>query len=196
MPKPYTCPTLYDEVNTLDISFLRKHGYLAADNLQSGTVTWRRNGVQTARIRIMVNTQAHQPYIELDYRHGDTERNYRVDIVYIPSNLGKGTIPYFLCPATLKRCRKLYLVGGFFYHREAFSGCMYETQTFSHRNRDILRILTPYFMEDSNYSELNRKYFKRTYKGKQTKRYRKLAAALKQAEQLESFYVEQLLVMK
>jgi len=45
---------------------------------------------------------------------------------YAPEYPGKGVIWHFLCPATRKRCRKLYLVDTYFLHREAFNGCFYE----------------------------------------------------------------------
>ena len=71
------------------------------------------------------------PYIELDYNYRDKPQNYKVNLVRVPSNLGKDFVWYFHCPKTNKRCRKLYSVNGMFLHREAYKGCMYETQTYS-----------------------------------------------------------------
>jgi len=80
-------------------------------------------------ISINVNTQSEQPYIELDYNYRDKPRNYKVYLTSTPSNLDKGKIWYFLCPHTNKRCRKLYSIGGYFLHREAFKNCMYQSQS-------------------------------------------------------------------
>lgn len=103
-----------------------------------------------------------------------TELNYQVELVPIPSNLGRGVVWYFLCPATGKRCRKLYLVGGYFYHRSAFKGCLYEKQTFSHRNRKMYNSLDFVFSTDECYEKIYSKHFKRHYRGQPTKRYLKL----------------------
>ena len=129
MPKPSTFPTLFDETLQLNISKLKKWGFLKTNQITSNTLTWSRNGNKTGSISIKVNTHSEQPYIELDYKYNDTPRNYQVTLVSVPSNLGFGIIWYFLCPQTNKRCRILYSVDGYFLHREAFNGCMYDCQT-------------------------------------------------------------------
>src|SRR3990167_55726 len=108
MPKPHTFPTLYNELKTVSISFLAKHGYLKANHWQSGTISWRRHGNQTGSISIRVNTEPESPYLEFDYKCNEVPINYRVKLVSALSNLGKGVVWYFVCPHTGKRCRKLY----------------------------------------------------------------------------------------
>src|SRR5687768_1248105 len=130
-----TLPTLYDECKTVSISFLNKHGYLKPNQNQSGTITWSRNGNKTGSISIRVTTQPLSPYLELDYKVNETPVNYQVQLVAAPSNLGKGFVWFFRCPRTEKRCRKLYLVQTYFYHRSAFRGCMYDIQTQSKKSR-------------------------------------------------------------
>jgi len=134
MPKPYTFPTLYDEVLQISITNLKEWNYLNPEQLKSGTITWSSNGEKTASISIRVNTND-KPYIELNYKCNDKPRKYKVSLVSIPSNLGIGKIWYFLCPQTHKRCRKLYSISGYFLHREAFNGCMYDSQTKSKKWR-------------------------------------------------------------
>jgi len=179
MPKPHTFPTLYDEVKTVSISFLSKNGYLKPNQWQSGTITWSRNGEKTGSISIRVNTQLQSPYLELDYKNNDNPINYQVPLVSIPSNIGKGVIWYFICPHTGKRCRKLYLIGGYFYHRSAFKGCMYELQTWSKNTRREAIYWNREFNYDKVYSQIYKKYFKKTYKGKLTKRYIRLMRKIK-----------------
>lgn len=183
MPKPHTFPTLYNEALQIDISKLKGWGYLDPEQIKSGTLNWSRNGNPTGSISIQVNTHSEQPYIELDYKFRDEPRNYKVRLVSIPSNLGKGLIWYFLCPQTKKRCRKLYSIGGYFLHREAFKGCMYETQTQSKKYRQLDKILGAYLKSDNLYSELYKKNFKKTYAGKPTKRYLRI---MEQIQKLES----------
>ena len=184
MPKPYTFPTLYNEALQIDISKLKGWGYLNPEQIKSGTLNWSRNGNPTGSISIQVNTKSEQPYIELDYKYRDEPRNYKVYLTSTPSNLNKGEIWYFICPQTKKRCRKLYSIGGYFLHREAFNGCMYETQTQSKKYRQLDKTLGAYFEIDNLYSELYKKNFKKTYAGKPTKRYLRIMEQIQKAESI------------
>lgn len=190
MPKFPTFPTLYDEVLQISITKLKEWSYLNPEQIKSGTITWSRNGNPIGSISIQVNTHSEQPYIELDYKYRDEPRNYKVRLVSIPSNLGKGLIWYFLCPHTKKRCRKLYSIGGYFLHREAFKGCMYETQTQSKKYRQLDKILGAYLKSDNLYSELYKKNFKKTYAGKPTKRYLRIMEQIQKAESIPYHEIE------
>lgn len=194
MPKPHTFPTLYNEALQISISKLKEWEYLNPEQIKSGTITWSRNGRQTGSISIKVNTHSEQPYIELDYKYRDEPRNYKVRLVSLPSNLGKGLIWYFLCPHTNKRCRKLYSIGGYFLHREAFNGCMYETQTQSKKYRQLDKTLGAYFKSDNLYSELYKKNFKKTYAGKPTKRYLRIMEQIQKAESVPYHEIERLML--
>ena len=127
MAKVSTFPTLFDNVLQISISKLMEWKYLEPQQIMSGTLRWSVNGKETASINIIANTRS--GYIELNYNYNKEPRNYKIALVSLPSNLGKGDVWYFLCPQTGKRCRKLYSVGGYFLHRKAFKGCMYEKQT-------------------------------------------------------------------
>jgi len=194
MPKPHTFPTLYNEALQISISRLKKWEYLNPEQIKSGTITWSRNGNQTGSISIKVNTKSEQPYIELDYKYRDEPRNYKVRLVSIPSSLGKGVVWYFVCPVTKKRCRKLYSIGGYFLHREAFSGCMYETQTHSKKYRQLDKALGAYFRTDELYSQLYQKHFKKTYAGKPTKRYLRIMEQIQKAESIPYHEIERLML--
>ena len=194
MPKPYTFPTLYNEALQIDISKLKGWGYLNPEQIKSGTLNWSRNGNPTGSISIQVNTKSEQPYIELDYKYRDEPRNYKVYLTSTPSNLNKGEIWYFICPQTKKRCRKLYSIGGYFLHREAFNGCMYETQTQSKKYRQLDKTLGAYFEIDNLYSELYKKNFKKTYAGKPTKRYLRIMEQIQKAESIPYHEIERLMI--
>ncbi len=181
MPRISTLPTLYDEALQIYLSKLKQWGYLKPNQHQSGTITWSRNGYRRGGIGIVVNTRSAAPYLKLDYKYGDEPRNYRVSLVTVPSNLGKGKVWYFLCPQTGKRCRKLYSVGGYFLHREAFTRVYYEKQTYSSNNRRLLQLFEQSYTENI-YDELHQKYFKKHYAGKPTKRYLRLKRKLAIAE--------------
>jgi hypothetical protein len=178
MPKFHTFPTLYDECKTISISFLNKHGYLNADQWRSGTITWSRGEGEykqiTGRISIVVDTFSESPYLELDYKLNDKPINYKVQLLNVPSNIGKGVVWFFICPITGKRCRKLYLADTYFLHREAFRGCMYDKQTKSKKWREFQNIFGFAFESDEAYEEIHSKNFKTHYAGKPTKRYQRL----------------------
>ena len=190
MPKPHTFPTLYNEALQIHISKLKGWGYLNPEQIKSGTLNWSRNGNPTGSISIQANTHSEQPYIELDYKYRDEPRNYKVYLTSTPSNLNKGEIWYFICPQTKKRCRKLYLIGGYFLHREAFNGCMYETQTQSKTYRQLDKTLGAYFKSDNLYNELYKKNFKKTYAGKPTKRYLRIMEQIQKAENIPYHEIE------
>lgn len=180
MAKLPTYPTLYDDLKTISISFLKSHQYLENKVYKGGTITWRRNGHETGSVSIKVNTQSAPPYLELDYLYNQSLINYRVQLVSIPSNLGKGIVWFFICPQTGKRCRKLYFADTYFYHRSAFRGCMYEKQTQSKKNRQLDNLMRVYFYND----QLFKKHFKKQYAGKPTKRYLRLKQQLIKAKMI------------
>jgi len=188
MPKCSTFPTLYDECKTVSISLLKKNGYLKPDQWKNGTITWSRgegeNKQITGSISITVNTETESPYLNLDYKSNDKPIKYRVHLVSIPSNIGKGVVWYFICPRTGKRCRKLYLADTYFFHRSAFQGCFYENQTYSHKNRKLHNYFEKAFGVEKIYERLNSKHFKTHYADKPTKRYLQLLKRIDQSQQL------------
>lgn len=192
MPKPHTLPTLYNEVNQIDLKKLRQWGYLKPNVQMSGVITWSRNGVKTSSISIRTRTGLDDAFLELSYTCEGVEFRYKVRLVTVPSNLGKGFVWYFQCPSTFKLCRKLYLIGGKFLHREAFIGCMYDTQTFSPKNRALIRLFDRSVKMEKAYEEIYSKHFKTHYAGRPTKRYLKLK---RQIEQGEGIDVGRLMVM-
>ena len=194
MAKFPTFPTLYNDVLQIDISKLKGWGYLNPEQIKSGTLNWSRNGNPTGSISIKVNTQTEQPYIELDYKYRDEPRNYKVYLTSTPSNLNRGEIWYFICPQTKKRCRKLYSIGGYFLHREAFNGCMYETQTQSKKYRQLDKTLGAYFKSDNLYSELYKRNFKKYYAGKPTKKYLQIIKKIQKAESIPYHEIERLML--
>lgn len=170
MPKPHTFPLLFDECRIINISDLKKWGYLDPNTITyNGGMNWKMGENITASIGFSVNMVAETPYIELRYRVGGEEDiEYQVELTTVPSNLGKGKLWYFVCPVTNKRCRKLYLIDKYFVHREACKvGGMYSSQTYSKWARAMIQT---YKRLDSG-SEIYQPYFKKYYKGKPTKRY-------------------------
>ncbi|ALM47828.1 hypothetical protein AMR72_02285 [Flavobacterium psychrophilum] len=182
MPKQSTFPTLFDDVLQLQISKLKEWGYLNPEQHIRGTVNWSTNGNSVGSISIAINTSVNQPYIELDYKYRDEPRNYKVFLITKLSNLGKGELWFFVCPHTGKLCRKLYSIIGYFLHRDAFKGIMYESQIQSKKWRDMDKFYGSYFKAEKLYEQLYKKHLKKTYAGKPTKKYAKLIAELQKSE--------------
>jgi len=193
MPKTPTFPTLFDEVLQINISKLKQWKYLNHAQIKSSTLTWSRNGNKIGSISLLINTLSKHPYVELDYKYNDEPRKYKVKLVSMPSNLGKGKIWYFLCPQTNKRCRKLYSIGGYFLHREAFNGCMYECQKQSKNWRQLGKAFGSYFESEKCYDEIYSKHFKKYYNGKPTKRYLRLLNQINKEEDFTNFEIEKLI---
>lgn len=182
MPKFPTFPTLYEDCKTINISNLKCWGYLSPNQYKAGSIKWSIDGNNTGSTYIIVNTNLENPYLELNYQCNASPILYRVQLISFPSNLGKGSIWFFICPKTNNYCRKLHLVGNYFYHRSAFKGCMYENQTYSHQNRSLFSIFKKAQAVEDAFEQIYSKHFKKQYKGKPTKRY---VALLKQAKEGE-----------
>jgi len=164
-------PTLFNDYRTINISLLKKWGYLKPGEWKSGNINWFQGDIKTGWISFSVNMLNINPYLELTYKYNGTPVNYSLQIVSIPSNIGRGSIFYLVCPVTGKRCRKLYGIGERFLHRSAFRGCYYEKQTYSKRNRDLFRSFEMLNDTDKAYDMIHSKHFKKYYAGKPTKRY-------------------------
>ncbi len=190
MAKFSTFPTLYDGTMQLNISKLKELGYLEPNQFTYNTLTWSRNGTKTGSISIKVDTCNENPYIELKYNCDGEPRNYKVTLLSLPSNLGFGKIWYFLCPQTNKRCRILYSIGGYFLHREAFNGCMYDCQTRSKYYRNLDETFGRLFKSDQLYEKLYSKHFKKTYAGKPTKRYLRIMEQIQEIENIPYHEIE------
>lgn len=108
-------------------------------------------------------------FIELNYKYRDEPRDLIIPIEFVPSNLGMGEIAYFICPKTLKRCRKLHCIHGWFYHRSAFNGCYYDSQIVSKRFRRYTTALNNYRDFSELHKQQHKKYRKTHYRGKPTK---------------------------
>lgn len=79
-------------------------------------------------------------------------------------------------------------------HREAFNGCMYESQTQSKNYRQLDKTLGAFFKSDNLYSELYKKHFKKWYAGKPTKKYLRIMEEIKKVKNLSYKDIERLLV--
>lgn len=125
-----------------------------------------------AEIKVSLISHQNRYYAILDYFKKDNSVqhpiNYRVQIVGKPSNLGKGTIYYFLCPFSGKRCKILYMGYGshYFKSRQAYRHRIYYASQLSSR---LDKHNDKYWSLDKKLNSLYKKHSKSHYKGKPTK---------------------------
>lgn len=112
----------------IELSYLLKNGYLEKGKIISGSLSW----TSGASISIICHNREKERSIQLIYQvsKGGGEKvsyDYKVQLIGVPSNLGKGEILYFLCPQSSKRCRILYSAysSGIFKSRETFKHRIY-----------------------------------------------------------------------
>lgn len=194
MPKPFTFPDLFDDAKRISITDLRKWGYLTQGRCMSGTITWRREGEVTGSVGLAVDMRGENPCIEFCYTLNGEPVQYRIYFDEVASNLGKGTIWYFLCPQTMKRCRVLYLHRGRFIHREGCTETMYRKQTYSPRTRALVRLLDAHLEAEEAETAMYGKHFRTHYKGRQTKRCSHLLQKMKGAFE-HPYQLERLMLM-
>lgn len=92
MPRPATFPTLCDKCKTVCISFLKQHGYLQPNQHKAGVITWSNQSEKTGSISISVYIELENSYLQLDYLSNAKPISYKVELVPILSNLGKGLV--------------------------------------------------------------------------------------------------------
>jgi hypothetical protein len=169
MPKSPTFPDCFDECKQITITSLKSMGYLRPDAKVSGAYRWTRAGKPSGWIEVTGNLP--ERFVQLDYRvNGGGLISYRVRLERMPKHFG-GFEWYFVCPNTGKRCRTLYGIGKYFLSRFAYPSAMYSDQTKSKRWRGFSTAFACLDLE-SNYR--SRRYARTMYKGKLTKRYRRM----------------------
>jgi hypothetical protein len=183
MPRYSNLPTLIDELRSFAISDLKKLGYLKKDTQVKGVMNWINQYKEiTSSISLATYISGFNSYLELDYNCNGEKVNYRVNIVSVPSNLGKGNVLYFVCPFTNKRCSKLHLIDGRFMHRSALANPLYSKQIESKSWRELSRVYGVDFELENAYEKLYSKGFTKYYNGKPTKRYLNLLNKIRRYE--------------
>lgn len=192
MPKPCTYPDLLNKVPHLNISLLKELGCFSCQPEKKNEFEFSWFGNNTNHFSIYVTINGDDSFVEFSYDYLNQSFYYTIPLVSIPSNIGNGIVWYFQCPKTKKRCRKLYLINGYFVHREAIQGCMYESQTKSKNCRIHDKSIDTLFSIDQLQEQLNKKHFKKYYAGKPTKRFLRITEQLEEAQKNSNKDMERL----
>lgn len=175
-------PTTVEDLRSFDISFLVKYEYIKPDQIKTGSIIWTSSHGTKNSISIRTAIKETTGVLTVDYTFNKTEKVfYNIQLITRPSNLGTGLLWFFVCPFTGKVCRKLHLINGYFKHRSALPGLMYQNQIESKKVREWNRIFAKDFNDDV-YTELYSKNFKRYYNGKMTKRFARISKKLQEME--------------
>ncbi len=160
-----------DKCLRLELPFLWKNRYFKKGSIISGSISWT-NG---SWISFKSCYKENEKWLQLIYTIKNSEtgcqsdHEYKINLTEVPSNLGKGMIPYFICPVLNKQCRILY--GGYDNHiwkcREAYKNkVVYSSQICSKKDYANIR----YWAIQKRIDEmLSRKYKKFNYKDKPTR---------------------------
>lgn len=135
----------------------------------SGIFTWNFGGADGNYVRVFFNHKASN--MTFSYRYRGEFRRLVVGFEEIASNLGKGSLWYFVCPLTQKRCRKLYFIAGNFVHRAAYKHVYYENQTMSRRSRERDRYVSSILRLNKMHDGFFEKPMRISYGNKLTKRW-------------------------
>jgi hypothetical protein len=162
--------TTVNAAQRIELSYLIKWGYFSRFGNQQ--LTW----TDGSTIGVEIVHRSNETYLQLNYTISNnktaekTEMNYKVYIEFVPSNLGKGRVMYFICPISGKRCRILYRAYGslHFKAREAYTHRLYYN---AQRNSQKFKLFNQY---NTAYFKLevirrNKRREQKTFKGKPTK---------------------------
>lgn len=171
-----TYPTRVEDCITLSIADLKEMGFLGqGEKIKSGIVTTTRGENEIAKYQITVNSNRTNPSIKFSYSCDDEEIHYKIRMVTVESNLGKGLRYYFICPNTNEQCIKLYKppIEKYFFHRKAFN-LVYASQVRSKWARAFDKGFGKVLKLEKEWEKQYRKGRKTHYKGKPTKWYVRL----------------------
>lgn len=155
----------------LCISKFRKLGLIIPGEHQYLKIKLREGFYNEISVNVYVNLMETHCYVNLKYDYLGKERECRIELTAIPSNLGEGVIWYFLCPKSGKRCKILYLIDGEVAHREAFKGYVYDSQIRKSGILALTEIISEISGIESEIRFFDQKYRKKYYAGRPTKRF-------------------------
>lgn len=181
MGKCSTHPFIIDRCRQINMKDLKDWGYLKNRGSKMFSITWTL-GNEISNISVWLVKNREKGFLELSYIIDSIPVKYKIRLITKPSNLGKGVVWYFVCPATQKLCRKLYLGNRYFIHRDELEGSYYSKQVRSKKYREMVRVFGAGFEADELYDEIYSKNFRRFYKGKPTKRFKAIVKRLMQLE--------------
>ncbi|SMO90934.1 hypothetical protein [Gracilimonas mengyeensis] len=163
------------ETRRIELSYLLKKGFIREGNIIAGQMNW----TDGSRISIECHYTDKEQYIRLFYtltswEGKETDYDYKIQLTFVPSNLGKGKVPYFVCPESGNRCRILYKAYGspIWKSRGAYNRTIFYPSQVSSK---IYKYCDEYWRLDKQIKKLEEETRNQThYNGKPTRRFKRL----------------------
>jgi len=174
------------EVLRIELTKLLKSGFLKKGAISSSIFEWT-NG---SRISIKCHYTDEKQYLRLRYvftswKGEETDYDYKIQLTFVPSNLGKGKVPYFVCPENGSRCRILYKAYGspIWKSRGAYNKTIfYASQTSS----KLSKMNDKYWQLEREIEAIYKDTRYQThYKGNPTRRYKRYLRLLEEQEKAD-----------
>ena len=183
-----------EDCRSVSILFLKRHGYLSGFSIRSGGIVWRNSfGEETSSTGITVSTIDDGEFVRFYYTVTDrstgqkTDYDYRISLTTTPCHFG-GVRFWFICPLSVngvycgRRVAKLYLPPGAYYY-----GCRHcYNLSYESRNETrsgIVRAFGRVLKTQRHIEELSNQINWWTYRGKPTRKVRRLQALERQLQQ-------------
>ena len=169
------------EIPKISLSVLLRNGFIQSGAIVKSTYSW----TDENEIGIECHYTHKSQFIRLFYTvFGQHEKryDYQIPLTFVPSNLGKGQVPYFICPEIGKRCRILYRAFGSltWKSREAYSKTIfYSSQICSQFDKVNERY---WRLEKQIQSLISEKRNQSHYQGKRTRRSKRLQRLIEKQE--------------
>lgn len=177
MPKPNTNPVIFENLVRLRLSSIKKQGYLKAYQWISGHFWVKGLGL----VLLEVNLCSNAPYITFTDHRKDKPIQQKINLISVPSNLGKGVVWLMVCPVTGKYCRVLYYANDQLVHRSSLAG-FYKQQTQSKQSRALSQTVKILIDADFAQRELTSSQVLGSYANKPTKKYLQLQKQIARAK--------------
>lgn len=163
--------TTTGEVMRMELRWLQGRGYFRPGEERTSLLSWTDGSTVSARARnIDGQISLSLGYTIKDKTTGEKKTlDYTINLVEVPSNLGRGKVLFFICPQTGRRCKILYRAYGspIFKSRTAYRySIYYEIQTSSRLDLHNTR----YFTLERRLEKLYKMRGTSTYRGKPTRR--------------------------
>lgn len=122
MPRPHTGALSIENSQRLTIKSLQEAGMLQKGKVIEGTAEGGRGSML-----LRMDWKGAQPVLWLSYSYKGAHQYYSIHIEERRSNLGRGSVLYFVCPESYRRTRTLYMAYNYprYKAREAYSIRLY-----------------------------------------------------------------------
>lgn len=170
MGRDYNGHLLHYQCKRIELSYLLKSGIIQQGRTLQTTLNWN----DKSSITIKSKYDDYEKYLQLEYTHTDYEQkkqnlSYRISLITLPSNLGRGNVIFMICPISGSLCRKLYMAYGSQYFKsiKAYNTRIYYTGQLSSKQS---RANDRYWHCQNKIEKSFKIRSQSHYKGKETKR--------------------------